>query len=905
MKTIDVLRLRRFPVCVFFLIAALAIATSSRAEDVVWQGVNRDALLGYLTGQSLVAPFDLLPYKSADVVTTNGYNLWTPARVPGAGDTAVFSWNTETNSVLSFVSNRVVVCGSFAPDILRIESTADADRSDGARTGVLLAKDLTVEQVQLDFKSGTSSNNRGQSQLTIPATNTLTVTGDGHPISFSGSRASWWSLNNAGLLRLDGDTIDLDQFPRNAAFGSSGAVDISQPDAVVTLADPGTSTCRNLMLGRNSLRVRSGQTWLCPSRHGSISFAPTTGSVTNLFSVDGGWLGNMTNVSLDVSDNDQNDGAHANWLSGGRYQALRLYKYSSTRNIPGYFTLLGDLNLVGGIVTPGNGSSTSATENNVSFHAVGSDCGSAVVYLGSRNLTTARDVVLQANPSGFQYADAVSKVKLYVENATLDIGGNLTVTNSGAVAWPGYRKPGEVGLTENRETGFSGNSNTVVTLHGSFSSNVRSSTMSNFSSATVNALGGTAEAPNTYEVGNHPADAVASGTFSVGKFKVGSADTPGFVRFVNNHVNDGQIATNIVWTDEVTAVTNVYRVKDSEMQVVGSLSIGPGSTLDLNGMALRIAPRTSSEGLAISPSGGLLDLNTGLVGLQVGDILPTVVGLGDQSQAWNAVKSLVTDSSNRGFTFAPHCSKTPSPALPFDGSTTELEFNQGNDGVDLRGGGDGLGSSLTRFTIEVWIKAMEKDSDYAHVVMRTSQTTNSGNGPAIGTSLYWLGLNAAGQYAAAVSGNYTAGATPVAVEFGAWHHLALTYDGTSQRVYVDGVLRAGPTVQAITASTNIGNLGLAGTRTLPTARQFDGTLAEVRFWNIARSAEDLQSTMGTRLAGNEPGLVAYYPLTEGVGTTVVNVVNGGTSTFINTPQWNVGNTYWAVGPGTPSLILVR
>src|SRR5262249_51690616 len=48
----------------------------------------------------------------------------------------------------------------------------------------------------------------------------------------------------------------------------------------------------------------------------------------------------------------------------------------------------------------------------------------------------------------------------------------------------------------------------------------------------------------------------------------------------------------------------------------------------------------------------------------------------------------------------------------------------------------------------------------------------------------------------------------------------------------------------------------------PDGRYFIGLMDEVRIWSVARSQAEIAATMFERLAGNEPGLVAYYRFDE-------------------------------------------
>ncbi|MGW0593826.1 LamG-like jellyroll fold domain-containing protein [Streptosporangium sp. NPDC002607] len=116
-------------------------------------------------------------------------------------------------------------------------------------------------------------------------------------------------------------------------------------------------------------------------------------------------------------------------------------------------------------------------------------------------------------------------------------------------------------------------------------------------------------------------------------------------------------------------------------------------------------------------------------------------------------------------------------------------------------------------------------------------------------------------------------------------HVAGVYDGSDAIVYVNG--RASGTVRLPfranqTASVLIGATNSTG----QPGRFFRGEIDEVRVWDRARTAEELKRDLDHRLIGNEPGLVAYYRLDEGSGTTAYdqgdNALHG---TLRGGPQW--------------------
>jgi hypothetical protein len=115
-----------------------------------------------------------------------------------------------------------------------------------------------------------------------------------------------------------------------------------------------------------------------------------------------------------------------------------------------------------------------------------------------------------------------------------------------------------------------------------------------------------------------------------------------------------------------------------------------------------------------------------------------------------------------------------------------------------------------------------------------------------GNTAYFLTANS--QYNTPATGAYiggaqvlTGGSKPAA---GVWTHLASTYDGATQRLYVNGALVAsraqtGP-IQVSTGVLRIGGDGTYGLR-------FAGKIDEVRVYNRALSATEIQKDMATPL----------------------------------------------------------
>jgi hypothetical protein len=92
-----------------------------------------------------------------------------------------------------------------------------------------------------------------------------------------------------------------------------------------------------------------------------------------------------------------------------------------------------------------------------------------------------------------------------------------------------------------------------------------------------------------------------------------------------------------------------------------------------------------------------------------------------------------------------------------------------------------------------------------------------------------------------------------------WHHYAGTFDGQSIRLLIDGVEVARTNYTgSINADTGVMCIG----RDDGLARYFNGKIAEVCIWKVARTQSEIQGDMYQRLTGKEANLVAYYPLNE-------------------------------------------
>lgn len=217
-----------------------------------------------------------------------------------------------------------------------------------------------------------------------------------------------------------------------------------------------------------------------------------------------------------------------------------------------------------------------------------------------------------------------------------------------------------------------------------------------------------------------------------------------------------------------------------------------------------------------------------------------------------------------------------------------------------------LGSSTTLkpnlVTVEVWAKS-------AQWYRTGSDNTIISNTQGGGYAIYVQGATGNLLFIAYANGTYQIAsiASSSALVNGNWHHFAGTWDGTTAKLYVDGVLKGSSTPLGssynIAYGNNANNLFLgaesAGTGTTPDAnRYFDGQLDEIKIWNVARTSAQIKAYLFKPVANNASGLLAYYKCNEGSGTTLANSCTNtsgidGTlvsaSWFANSPIQHNGN----------------
>jgi hypothetical protein len=161
-----------------------------------------------------------------------------------------------------------------------------------------------------------------------------------------------------------------------------------------------------------------------------------------------------------------------------------------------------------------------------------------------------------------------------------------------------------------------------------------------------------------------------------------------------------------------------------------------------------------------------------------------------------------------------------------------LSFDGVNDSVSLPALGTFYKSG---FTLEAWVQKQGPKVDVAAIGSWAGGSANGG-------PMVWV-HHQVGRYHLTLTrtaSNYLdSGQAPTV---GTWQHLAATFDGTTARFYVNGVETANRAFTGNVGDANVWRIGAYG----PTAGGFfDGIIDEVRIYNRAITAAEVQSDMNT------------------------------------------------------------
>jgi hypothetical protein len=200
-------------------------------------------------------------------------------------------------------------------------------------------------------------------------------------------------------------------------------------------------------------------------------------------------------------------------------------------------------------------------------------------------------------------------------------------------------------------------------------------------------------------------------------------------------------------------------------------------------------------------------------------------------------------------------------------------------------------------TVEAWVKSNVAPEQWDALVIK-------------GDNSWRLHLNSTGTVNFTCSGTTSSEINSTSsVTDGNWHHVVGTFGGNSIKIYIDGVLE-----NVVATSGNINNTVdqvLIGNNPTFGPRHFNGNMEEIRIWNVARTAEQINGSKNCELQGNETGLVAYYKFNQGLdaadNTAITSLTdataNANNGTLTNFAKTGTTSNFLAGSPVTTGSII--
>lgn len=217
---------------------------------------------------------------------------------------------------------------------------------------------------------------------------------------------------------------------------------------------------------------------------------------------------------------------------------------------------------------------------------------------------------------------------------------------------------------------------------------------------------------------------------------------------------------------------------------------------------------------------------------------------------------------------------------------TGLQFNGVDSYVEIpTPGALRLGGSMP-FTYEAWVKLAHEQHNQSIL----SRSGNSDKG-------FWFIKRRSGlDNALSFLGNFVSESKRFSFSSNTylpesqWTHIAVTHDGNGlYSLYVNGAEVSASETKLVNTE-DIGNI-LVGARAADVAQiekvdsVANGVIRDLRIWNVARDADEIQKGTGVALLGNEPGLVGYWPMNEGAGDTVGDKTSNANHGILHGARW--------------------
>ena len=187
------------------------------------------------------------------------------------------------------------------------------------------------------------------------------------------------------------------------------------------------------------------------------------------------------------------------------------------------------------------------------------------------------------------------------------------------------------------------------------------------------------------------------------------------------------------------------------------------------------------------------------------------------------------------------------------------------------------------------------------LVMGSTMTIEAWVNPDVSANTRQMILNKEGEYELAIFGDgslrfafaeggaWTWRGTGATIAANTWTHVAITYNAGVVTTYVNGALVGSHTLPTTTIGDvypALNDMRIGARMNNPAGQHFDGRIADVRVWNVARSQAEIAGAMNTTLTGSEAGLAGYWVLDENTGPSAIDrTANGNHGTLASGAAW--------------------
>jgi hypothetical protein len=341
--------------------------------------------------------------------------------------------------------------------------------------------------------------------------------------------------------------------------------------------------------------------------------------------------------------------------------------------------------------------------------------------------------------------------------------------------------------------------------------------------------------------------------FSIGAGTIVSADslelTPDATFSISNNTLSKSNTVNN--STSVAHVNRVYQFSSATNSFAGSLKMYYNNT-DINGLSENCLKFLTNDGSSwsIDNNSSVNTANHFILSSSVSGALKEISGGISFPDATTSANGATT------FTYGNSVSlSAPSVgnALSFNGSTNYVSLSMVS-GIPTSGS----------VTVEAWLN-VSSSSNY----LNWFNLGTSGGGYALYIKNNTIYVNNIGG---------TTWNTGVSITNGTWTHIAFSYDGSTEKLYKNGVMSATSSngYSAASGGATIGYSAIGSS-----SGYFAGSIDEVRIWNTALTDSQISASMNSTISSGTSGLQAYFKFDETTGSSAADATGNGNTGTVN------------------------